>query len=796
MKGFIVYSAYSTREDKTTIQLFGKLENGQSFVTLNTLKPYFFVRESDIKRIEKYLSKYKAEKTELKNFKGEKVIKISAENQTELTKLSQILHHAIKMDTYEADIKPHARFLMDNHIFSTLEIEGEYEPSERIDRVYKESKLSPISEEIKPKLKVISLDIESDSKKEKLFCIGMHGENYNKVFFITDKKLDNAIECKNEEEALLKFKQELLKLDPDIITGWNVIDFDLKLLESLFNKYKIPFDIGRTNIPATLRIESSYMKSSSADIPGRQVLDGLNLISDPFIQQAPSMRNAQFESYSLEDVSRIILGKGKLMKGKARYEEIERLYREKTQKSHQELADYNLNDCKLVYEILEKTKIIDLALTRSELTGMQIDRIMSSISSFDSLYIREARKRGLVSPTTRYGLKEERLIGGYVFSAKPGIFNNVLVLDFKSLYPSILCTFNIDPASHLEKDEVKKEKNPIESVNHEFFRNDEGILAHMIKRLHTAREKEKKEKNELANYAIKTVMNSFWGVLGSPNCRYFNLGMGNSITSTARWILQTTAKEIEKKGYKVAYMDTDSIFVETNLEKNKANELGKELEIYINNFFNDYVKEKHNRHSYLELQFDKQFISMIIPQLRANLKGGCQQGTDRCLTKAAKKRYAGLVEKDGKEQLEITGMEAMRGDWTEAAREFQKELLMKLFKKEPIEPFIKSYIKKIREGKLDRQLIYRKSIRKAVEEYTKTTPPHVKAARQLDKIESSIIEYYITKAGPEPIQKLKHKIDYEHYINKQITPIANQILILLGKSLEEIEKSSKQSKLF
>jgi DNA polymerase-2 len=121
---------------------------------------------------------------------------------------------------------------------------------------------------------------------------------------------------------------------------------------------------------------------------------------------------------------------------------------------------------------------------------------------------------------------------------------------------------------------------------------------------------------------------------------------------------------------------------------------------------------------------------------------------------------------------------------------------MRLFKKEPIEPFIKSYIKKIKEGKLDEKLIYRKSIRKAVEEYTKTTPPHVKAARLLDKIESNIIEYYITKAGPEPIQKLKHKIDYEHYIEKQIAPIANQILILLGKSVEEIEKGSKQSKLF
>ena len=785
MKGFIVYSTYEIIDERTTVQLFGRLENGQSFVTINSLNPYFFVKESNLKNIEKYLSKYKVEKTELKNFHGDRVVKISAENHRELNKLIQSIH---KIDKYESDIKPHTRFLIDNDILSTLEIEGDYETSEKAGRIYKEPKLRPRDAEFKPKLKVISLDIESNKKLNNLFCIGLSGDSYKKVFFVTDKKLENGISCKNEEEVILKFKDEIIKLDPDIIIGWNVIDFDLKYLESLFKKYKIPFDIGRTNYPARLRIEENYMRSSSADIPGRQVLDGLNLIGDPFLQQAPSMRNAQFESYSLEDVSQVILGKGKLMKGDKRHEEIEKLYKNNTQKNHQALADYNLTDCQLVYEILEKTKTIELATERSELTGMPLDKITSSILAFDSLYIREARKRGFVCPTTHYGDRGERIKGGYVFSSKSGIFNNVLVLDFKSLYPSILCTFNIDPAAHITEKEAKKEKNPIESPNHEFFKNEEGILPHIIRKLHTAREKYKKEKNELASYAIKTTMNSFWGVLASPSCRFFDLNMANAITGFARWIIQKTAEEIEKKGYKFIYIDTDSCFIETNLEKEKANQLGKELQDQINKFYKEHIKKLYDRDSYLELQFDKQYLSMMIPQLRMK-KGEKEQ-------KAAKKRYAGLVEKDGKEELEITGLEAIRGDWTEAAREFQKELLMRLFKKEQIEPFIKSYVKKIREGKLDEKLVYRKSLRKSVEEYTKTTPPHVKAARILDKIESKVIEYYITTKGPEPLQKLKHKIDYDHYIEKQIAPIANQILALQNKSLEDIEKSSKQAKLF
>ena len=81
-------------------------------------------------------------------------------------------------------------------------------------------------------------------------------------------------------------------------------------------------------------------------------------------------------------------------------------------------------------------------------------------------------------------------------------------------------------------------------------------------------------------------------------------------------------------------------------------------------------------------------------------------------------------------------------------------------------------------------------------EYTKTTPPHVKAARKLDKLESNIIEYYITLDGPEPVQKLKHKLDYGHYIDKQIKPIADQVLDLFGKSFEDLVSGSKQRKLF
>ena len=778
-KGFIVYPTYIHKEDKTFVLLYGRLANGESFVSVSEMQPYFYIREKDQKKIKKYLGKFSVEKTKFSNFSGESVVKISHATNTELNKLHKHIYKTV--DTYEADIKPHMRFLMDHNILGNLSIEGDYTSSERIDRIYQDPTIKPLDRTHIPKLKIASIDIESDKTGGELYCIGIVSDNYKKNFFVGSQKLKDTVSCKTEAECLEKFKSALLGLDPDIITGWNMIDFDLSLLRAMFAKHNIPFDLGRDNSPTKLRIESGFFRSSKADMSGRQVLDGLNLIRDPIIRDSPLVRDTKFESFTLEGASQALLKTGKLLKGSNRHLQIDELYLSKKLADNQKLVNYNLLDCDLVYQILKKSKTIELAIERSQLTGLPLDRISGSIAAFDSLYIRNAHKKGIVSPSNRFGLKEERITGGYVQSSKPGIYHNVLILDFKSLYPSIIKTFNIDPASFLES--AKSKDKVITSPNKAHFKNTDGILPIIISELHTARESAKKRSDLLASHAIKITMNSFFGVLASPSCRYFNLDMANAITHFAQYIIKLTVKEIEKLGYKVIYGDTDSVFVDTNLGKAKANALGLELQKKINTFFDKHVKSKYDRKSFLELEFEKQYLSMVLPAVRGSTEG-------------AKKRYAGLLEKNGKEELEITGLEAIRGDWTEAAQEFQTKLLMRVFKKQPIKPFIKSYIKKIMNKELDSKLVYRKSLRKPLEEYVKTTPPHVKAARKLKKLESKTVEYYITTDGPEPLQNLNHKLDYEHYIKKQIEPIANQILQLLGEEFSDVLQGSKQKTLF
>ena len=775
-KGYIVDITHKTFNEKTFIQIFGRLENKKSFALVKEITPYFFIEESNLSKIKKLLKNYKIEKTNLTNFLGNSVLKISANNQPDLTKLSKIIHKK-KIDTYEADINPSNRFLIDNNLFGFLEITGESEPSERVDFFFQNPEISTTKSKIN--LKVLSLDIESDKSLGNLFCVGLYSENYKKNFMISKDIVQGAVYCKNEAELLSKLKQEIINFDPDIITGWNVIDFDFAYLKKKYEEHRIPFDIGRTSEVSRIKIENNFFRSSTAKISGRQVLDGLNLIRDPFIKEAPSIKQKKFKSYTLENVSRQILKSGKLIKGKQRHDEIEKLFHSNKKK----LVEYNIQDCVLAYDILEKTKIIDLAIERSSLTGLPLNKLTASISAFDSLYIREARKINLVSPTTHFTKKEKRITGGFVMSPKPGIYHNLLVLDFKSLYPSIIKTFNIDPSSFLEK--PKNKKNLIESPNKAYFKNQEGILPKIIETLHVAREKAKKEKRELSSYAIKIIMNSFFGVLASPNCRYFSLKIANAITHFGQELIQLTAKEIEKEfpKTKVIYSDTDSVFVISNLKKEKANLLGSKIEKYINKFYDNYVEKNYKRKSFLELEFEKQYLSFLMPKVRGSELG-------------SKKRYAGLIEKNGKEELQIVGLEAIRGDWTDIAKEFQIELLNKIFHKENPSTFIRNYVKKINSGSLDKKLIYRKSLRKPLADYIKTTPPHVKAARLLPKLESNIIEYIITSNGPEPIQNKKHKLNYEHYIKKQIEPIANSILFFFDKTLDEILKSSKQTKLF
>jgi DNA polymerase-2 len=210
------------------------------------------------------------------------------------------------------------------------------------------------------------------------------------------------------------------------------------------------------------------------------------------------------------------------------------------------------------------------------------------------------------------------------------------------------------------------------------------------------------------------------------------------------------------------------------------------------------LKDDFNLVSELEIEFETHFSQFLMPTVRGGtLDNGSTIGT--------KKRYAGIVSTGTDDKLIFKGMETVRSDWTELSKIFQQELYRRVFNGEPVERYIVTTVNKTLMGEFDDLLIYRKRIRRRLNDYVKNVPPHVKAARIADAINKKLnkplkyqnkgwIEYLITLNGPQPKEYLDSTLDYDFYVDRQLKTVANDILPFIGTSFEKIV--NKQLDLF
>jgi len=747
MRGLIIHPTYRTGNGKSFVHLYGRLENGESFLTVTEFRPYFYIKKEDLNTALN-VEQLEFEDTDMRTFSGDKVVKILTQYPSDVAELRRRLQER-NIECYEADIRFAYRFLIDCNIRGFVNIEGDYRKGERVDRAYEGPELEP-AEACTIPLKTVSLDIEVNETTGEIVCLTIYNGGYTTL--LLKRSHENAITCTSEVELLSQFKKELLKMDPDIITGWNVVDFDLKYLQERFRKHRITFDLGRSESQTKFRTESSFIRASQATIDGRMVLDAMHLLRDFFIK---------LDDYKLGTAGMAILGEGKIEIEK----DIDRVWKENPSL----LVEYNQKDAKLVSEIIEKKKLIELSTRMTGITGLQLDRVKAAIASLDSLYLRESQKRRIVCPSVS-GKSQRRVTGGLVQEPKFGIYDYVLLFDFRSLYPSIMATFNIDPLTYTE------EKTVIQAPNGAYFREEPGILPEIILKL---LERRKKAEIYEEQYAIKIIMNSMFGVFGNPLCRFYNSKIANAITAFGRYFLEETTGKVEAMGYNVIYGDTDSLFVVCEAGSvEEAHKIGDTVENTINCFYDDYVQKHYKRTNHLQLEFERVYEKFLLPR-------------QRHLKKGAKKRYAGFHEGD----IDIVGLEYVRRDWAELAKEFQYDLLERIFSGQNIDEYIRGTVKDLKAGKLDHLLTYKKGVRKDLDQYTKTTPPHVKAARKMDDFSDRIISYVMTKKGPEPVNGAPKRIDYEHYIEKQLKPIANSILHFYGKSFTDVVTKQKQMNL-
>ncbi|MEQ8262105.1 DNA polymerase II [Pseudohaliea sp.] len=675
------------------------------------------------------------------------------------------------LEPLEADLNPADRYLMERFITGAATLEGAVE---RMDGhlVMKSPRLRPA--DYRPALRIASIDIETAMEGLELYSIAAHGTGPGGVeerrVFLRGPGTGQAVvqAFPTDRAVLLAFLDWLAAYDPDVITGWNVINFDLRFLQRLADRLGVSLTLGRDGRPSHWRPLDDDGERHALQVTGRLVIDGPEWLRAAFYR---------FESFALDNVAKELLGEGKLLRGPERGEEIGRLFRE----GRERLVDYNLRDCELVSWILEKTGLIQFCLARSNLTGLAADRSGGSVAAFDFLYLPRLHRRGFVAPVAASTAPDAP--GGFVLDSRPGLYRHVLVLDFKSLYPSIIRTFNIDPLGLvLAADPELPESAAVPGFRGVRFARDGHILPDLIEQLWAQRDAAKRASDAPLSQAIKIIMNAFYGVLGSPGCRFFDPRLAASITLRGHEILNRTKDRIEVAGHTVIYGDTDSVFVwiQEAEDDEAAEAAGRELERTLNDWWRETLAAEFAVESRLELEFETHYRRFLMPTVRGSEKG-------------SKKRYAGLVaDGAGGDRLVFKGLENVRSDWTRLARQVQEELYGRIFREQPWEEWLRAEAAAVRAGERDDQLVYRKRLRRRLDDYQRNVPPHVQAARLA--VERGLrkphrggaVRYVITTAGAEPADDPRAPLDYQHYIDRQLAPVADGMLHQLGTSFAEV----------
>ncbi|MDP5291000.1 DNA polymerase II [Oceanimonas sp. CHS3-5] len=677
------------------------------------------------------------------------------------------------IEVLEHDFRPHERYLMSRFIRGSTEFTGVARPQHGFVQV-DEARLR--KGQWQPRFRVLSLDIECSGQGE-LYSIGLYGEGLARVLMVgqpepaaTDTGTDTDIRWVADERALLQaLESELSHHDPDILIGWNLVAFDLRLILKRAALLGLKLRLGRGGEGAFLR-ERAHTEQVFVTLPGRVAIDGIDALKTACYS---------FDSFSLESVAQALLGRGKHTEDVAnRLATIMHDFHFNKPK----LAAYNLEDCRLVWDIFEHTRVLDFLRLRSQLTGLELDRIGGSVAAFVQVYLPHLHRAGFAAPNLPPGggLASP---GGYVMDSRPGLYRHVLVLDFKSLYPSIIRTFRIDPLGLVLGAE---ENDAIPGYRGARFSRTHHFLPDIIAGLWRERDQAKRDNDGPRSQAIKILMNSFYGVLGSGGCRFYDTRLASSITLRGHDIMQRSARRIEAEGHEVIYGDTDSVFVLLAGEHDEASASreGLRLAALVNRHWQEWLQTELQLESHLELQFESYFARFLMPTIRGREEG-------------SKKRYAGLRVKNGEHELVFKGLETVRSDWTPLARAFQTELYRLVFADEDPSDFVRETLAQTLGGERDEQLVYRKRLRRPLAQYVKSQPPQVRAARLADEHNArlgrplryqrkGVIAYVITVNGPEPVEYRQSTIDYQHYVDKQLRPVADAILPFVGLTFEGI----------
>jgi len=796
---FLLDIDYITEKKGLKIRLWGKTADGKNVVVFVQSNPYFFVFPKDIKKAQKDIE----EILKGKNISVKGIEKIEKKLNGELKEFLKITcflpQHTQKIrdfikvleknrggtgsiiEEYEYSINFYRRFLMDKRIDGNcwLEIEGEkLNTNYKVDLALNAKKIKVLEDISIPELKILAFDIETSeiAGEKQIVMASFYGKAFKKV--ITDQKSDypDWVEVvKDEKELLQKIVKTFNEYLPDIIVTYYGDSFDFQVLmdRCQSNKVKLIVSRDKTETKFTRRA-----RISSARLNGIVHLDIFNFISNIL---SPSL---QTEVLSLDAVSSELLGDKKI---EVDYQEMLEAWRKG--KNLSKLAEYCLKDAELTYRLAEILLPQNFEITKT-VGQILFDVSRMTYGQLVEWYLsRKASEKNEIIPNQpKYEqvLKRRKItyIGGFVKEPLPGIHEKIAILDFRSLYPSLIVSFNISPET-LNCDCCEGNGYKVVGLNYWFCQRKEGFIPSVIKELIEKRSQIKKKLKETEKtsleykvlynrqYALKIIANATYGYFGFAGSKWYSKECAESCSALGRYWIKKTIEEAENKGFEVIYADTDSLFLKT-----KDGDIKQATEAFL-----DYINEKFPGMLELDLQGYYE-TGIFIPR-------GAAPGT-------AKKRYA-LIDKKG--ELLIRGLETVRRDWCNLAKEVQRKVLEFVLRDKDIE-MAKQYVKEVVENIKQKQvllkdLIIYEELTKPIETY-KQIGPHVMAAKKLRERgmevgEGMLIMFIITKGQgsisqrAEPVEFVSLKeIDSDYYIYHQILPAALRVLQVLGVSEKDL----------
>jgi DNA polymerase I len=698
-----------------------------------------------------------------------KAIKVYCQNPEDVTNFAKNIQKTNDVEhCLETDIRYSIRYLIDNGVvpcgWHEIEVEEAKTPIKaQINKVY-EAKSYPryISETKVPPLRILGFSIICYSEK------GTAKPDKNPVVIISvatnnGETRQFTAEESDDKTIIESFVAYVKEFNPDVIVGYGSNSHDWQYLAARAKKHCVKFFVDRTE---TEPHPSVY---GHVSVTGRANVDLFD-----YADEFPEVKLKTLEN--LADY----LGVMKI-KDRTLIEETDVADYWQNKQKRPLLLKYSQENTVCILGIAKA--ILDFAIQLSSLVGLPLDHVGTAAVGFrvERYLIREAFKKDELIPQ-----RQERpyipYAGAVVLAPKPGMHENIAVLDFKAMYPSLMIAYNISPDTYVSPEEPisPNNVNTAPEVNHRFRKEPPGFYKEILSNLIQTRDEIRRQLGKLdpkspeyraldaRQKAVKVITNALYGYAGWIGARWYIKPVAEAATAWGRETIQKTIALAQKTGLTIIYSDTDSVFVKN--EPEKIDKFAKEINELLG----------------LEIKPDKTYTRILFTE--------------------AKKRYCGLLPNG---ELDMVGLEVVRGDWANVAKDLQEKILEVLLKEKSSQKAVKltrEHIQNMRERKVPyKDFVIWKTLTKPLEEY-KVKAPHVEAARLLEKEGLTLsfgdkIGYVITTGEgklytrAKPYMLASHDdLDIEYYITNQAVPAASRILAMFGVKEEELYPPKQQPK--